>query len=164
MSSPRSFLLCFAPLSEGCVAFDAARVEEFDDAGPRGPGRDADASGGSASDGGGGETTRQGDTGVIDLVELLGLPAREADAARRTIVFSSERGPLVVVLGQELRLQSVELDAFLQLPPLLAGLKEKTGVTGFVRQGDELAMFVDIGVLAGIARRRSSFERSGQRG
>ena len=130
MSIQRSFLLCFAELPEGPVAFDAGRVGEFGVAGDV-PGEDE-----------------------LDVVALLGHRPVGPGVARRTAIVQDDTERCVLVLGRELRLLSVELSSFHRLPPLLAGVRTSTGITGLVRRGDVLALFVDVDRLIDIAKRR----------
>lgn len=186
MSKQRTFLLCFAPLPGGCLAFDASLIGEF--ASPsrarvrelltHSPRRLGEFTGQSVSvndplvrasslgeaslapavvpaD----DDTGQGSSvGHLDLVELFGLPPPGPDAYRRALVVDlggdDRQQPLVIVVGEELRIEAVELTDFLKLPPMLEGIQTATGVSGLVRHGDELALFLDVHALVEIARGR----------
>lgn len=150
MSKQRTFLLCFAPLPGGCLAFDASLIGEFSLAPSAEP---------SAADAGNGTPLNR-----LDLVELFRLPPHGSDAFRRALVVDLEgegrQQPLVIVVGEELRIEAVALTDFLKLPPMLEGIQAATGVSGLVRRGDDLALFVDVRALVEIARGRPPRGRS----
>lgn len=138
MSTHRTFLLCFAPLPGGCVAFDSALVGKLSAAAPAATQPAAVAG--------------QPRSRALDLIEHFGLPPPPASAERRVLVVSRGDLELMIVVGEEVRLETVELTDLLALPPMLEGIQATTGITGLVRRDQELAMFMDIDILDEIAR------------
>lgn len=118
--------LCFFRISGISVAFDASLVSEF-------LGQDEEAR----------------SIQTVDVGQCLGLDARSEEIVCQKALVNRADQQFLLLLGPQIRIESVEISMLHRLPPMVKAVEGSTGICGIVRRRDDFAYLLDIDSLVG---------------
>ncbi len=116
--------LCFFQISGISVAFDASSVSEF--VGQQEEGRPID---------------------TIDVGQRLGLDTHSKKTLRQKALMNRADQQLVLLLGPQIRIESVEIVKLRRLPRIVQAIEGLTGICGIVLQPNNFSYLLDIDSL-----------------